>query len=475
MLTTTVVPLAEVAQHARHRGLLAGLLGEPPLLAAARDGGVDAATRRASGRARRGRPPRRTPAGRRDRRGRRGRHRNRTSRRRSRPRHYAPAHDPRVDRSGPRPFPLPLGLSERVHHPDPSHRPRQPPDGAAPRAARREPPAGRGRLPRRRHPRPRQRDHHRRPRGRPGRALGRGAACCCSSRASASTRVVLDRTIDMVRADERPSEVLTAEVLRVEPRAAPCGPRRAARSGTPTPSATTSSPSASARRAPARATWPSPWRCRRCRPSRSTASSSPARRSRRGSGSASCPVTSWPRSTPTCGRSTTPSYDMLGTEGAQRLLERGHRRGGAARLHAGPHAQQQLHHPRRGAEHHARADEDVPHPYRLRVEGRRHRRRHPGRPARWSQRPGRPGGGARRHRRAGLRAPRPPRRRPPPHRAGHRRRLRAPPGPGAGVAATPDLAIRRATPPRQASDSGRAQEAPWSRGRGRGLRRRRAG
>ena len=34
--------LAEVAQHARHRGLLAGLLGEPALLAAARDGGVDA-------------------------------------------------------------------------------------------------------------------------------------------------------------------------------------------------------------------------------------------------------------------------------------------------------------------------------------------------------------------------------------------------------------------------------------------------
>ena len=57
-------------------------------------------------------------------------------------------------------------------------------------------------------------------------------------------------------------------------------------------------------------------------------------------------------------------------------------RGRAAGLHAGPDAQRRVHHPGRGAEHHARADEDVPHPARLRLEDRGDRRRHPGRPAR---------------------------------------------------------------------------------------------
>ena len=102
-----------------------------------------------------------------------------------------------------------------------------------------------------------------------------------------------------------------------------------------------------------------------------------------------------------------------------------HGRGGAARLHARPHAQQQLHHPRRGAEHDGRADEDVPHPHRVRVQGRGHRRHDPGRPAQRPQRHGRPRAHPRRHRRPGLRAPFVARRRAPPHRAGDRRRLRA--------------------------------------------------
>ena len=66
--------------------------------------------------------------------------------------------------------------------------------------------------------------------------------------------------------------------------------------------------------------------------------------------------------------------------GGQAAARRRDRRGRPARLHAGPHAQQQLHHPRRGPEHDAGADEDVPDPHRLRVQGRRHRRRHPDRP-----------------------------------------------------------------------------------------------
>ena len=56
-------------------------------------------------------------------------------------------------------------------------------------------------------------------------------------------------------------------------------------------------------------------------------------------------------------------------------------RGRPAGLHARPDAQRRVHHPRRGAEHLARADEDVPDPARLRLQDRGHRRRHPGRPA----------------------------------------------------------------------------------------------
>ena len=101
--------------------------------------------------------------------------------------------------------------------------------------------------------------------------------------------------------------------------------------------------------------------------------------------------------------------------------------------------ERQLHHPRRGAEHHARADEDVPHPHRLRLEGRRHRRHHPGRRGRRAQR-------ARRARARSSRgidglelgAPHEQRRRAPPHRAGHRRRLRA------GQPAEPTADARRA-------------------------------
>ena len=74
-------------------------------------------------------------------------------------------------------------------------------------------------------------------------------------------------------------------------------------------------------------------------------------------------------------------YDMLDADRADAYMERGHDRGRAARVHARPHAERLVHHPRRGAEHDARADADVPDAARLRLEGRRHRRRHPDRPA----------------------------------------------------------------------------------------------
>ncbi len=67
-----------------------------------------------------------------------------------------------------------------------------------------------------------------------------------------------------------------------------------------------------------------------------------------------------------------------------------HHRDRAARLHARAHAEPRVHHPRRGAEHHARADEDVPHAHRLRRQGGGHRRRDADRPAaRPEERPGR--------------------------------------------------------------------------------------
>ncbi len=58
-----------------------------------------------------------------------------------------------------------------------------------------------------------------------------------------------------------------------------------------------------------------------------------------------------------------------------------HHRSGADRVHARPHAERRLRDSRRGAEHHHRADEDVPDPPRLRLEGRRHRRHHADRSA----------------------------------------------------------------------------------------------
>ena len=80
-------------------------------------------------------------------------------------------------------------------------------------------------------------------------------------------------------------------------------------------------------------------------------------------------------------------YDMMDA-GARRAADRArHDRGRADRVHARPHAERRLRHPRRGAEHHLRADEDVPDPPRLRLEGGGHRRHHPDRPADRARRP----------------------------------------------------------------------------------------
>ena len=53
-------------------------------------------------------------------------------------------------------------------------------------------------------------------------------------------------------------------------------------------------------------------------------------------------------------------HDMLEAEKVSAAPRARRDRGRAAGVHAWPHAERQLHHPRRGAEHDARADEDVP-------------------------------------------------------------------------------------------------------------------
>ena len=105
-----------------------------------------------------------------------------------------------------------------------------------------------------------------------------------------------------------------------------------------------------------------------------------APRWKRASASASCPATGAE------GRSV-PAADVRRALRDARLRPRRapdraqHDRGRAARLHARPHAERVVHHPRRGAEHDRRADEDVPDPHRLRLARGRDRRHHADRPA----------------------------------------------------------------------------------------------
>jgi len=73
-------------------------------------------------------------------------------------------------------------------------------------------------------------------------------------------------------------------------------------------------------------------------------------------------------------------YDMMETERAERLVDRGTIEIAPLALCA-PHAERRVRHPRRSAEHQLRADEDVPDPPRVRVEGRHHGRHHADRSA----------------------------------------------------------------------------------------------
>ena len=80
-------------------------------------------------------------------------------------------------------------------------------------------------------------------------------------------------------------------------------------------------------------------------------------------------------------------HDMLDPESIPKLMAAGTIEVAPLAYMRGRIAERRVHHPRRGAEHHARADEDVPDPARVRLQDRRHRRRHAGRPARAARRP----------------------------------------------------------------------------------------
>ena len=71
-------------------------------------------------------------------------------------------------------------------------------------------------------------------------------------------------------------------------------------------------------------------------------------------------------------------YDMLEPDRVNQHLERGVIEV-AARVHARPHAERQLHHPRRGPEHEPGADQDVPDAARVQLEDGRHGGRDPDR------------------------------------------------------------------------------------------------
>ena len=160
------------------------------------------------------------------------------------------------------------------------------------------------------------------------------------------------------------------------------------------------------------------------RPSAWGASSSRGRRSRRGRASGFLPGTVSEKVDPYFRPLFDALYDMMSGDKLAALDREGRDRDRAARLHARAHAERLVHHPGRGAEHDARADEDVPDAARLRLADGRHRRRHADRPAaRPPVGPGPRARGARRDPRHLVRALRQPRRRAPQAGAAHRGRL----------------------------------------------------
>ena len=144
------------------------------------------------------------------------------------------------------------------------------------------------------------------------------------------------------------------------------------------PSTTTCSPSA--RPAPARPTSRWPWPRPRCWTSRCGGSCSSRPAVEAGERLGFLPGDLVEKINPYLRPLYDALYDILGYDKVAKLHRAAGDRDRAARLHARPHPERRLHHPRRGPEHDPRADEDVPHPHGLPLEDGDHRRHHPDRP-----------------------------------------------------------------------------------------------
>ena len=236
----------------------------------------------------------------------------------------------------------------------------------------------------------------RRPTSSPG--CSRSWSCCCSAATSSTSGTCAARST-WSRADERPSEVLTDDMLRGA-KGSRCARRPPARSATSTPSATTSSRSASARPAPARPGWPWRWPCRRCRRKQVQRIILTRPAVEAGERLGFLPGDLMAKIDPYLRPLYDALYDMVEPEGAQKLLERQTVEVAPLAFMRGRTLNNSFIILDEAQNTDARADEDVPHPHRLRLEGRRHRRHHAGRRARRSQRPARAGARAHRHRRA---------------------------------------------------------------------------
>ena len=234
----------------------------------------------------------------------------------------------------------------------------------------------------------------------------------------------LGRSIEMLKADQRPTEVLTTEVVRGR-KIDPPEDRRA-RSATSTRCATTRSRSRSARPVPARATSRSRSRCRRCRRRQVNRIILTRPAVEAGERLGFLPGDMLAKVDPYLRPLYDALYDMLEPEVVARLMERG-------TIEVAPLAYM------RGRTLNDsfiildEAQNTTPEQMKMFLtrlgfgsKVRRHRRRHPDRPARRPAAFGPAAGArrARRHRRARVRRARFARRRAPPHRAGHRRRVR---------------------------------------------------
>ena len=172
----------------------------------------------------------------------------------------------------------------------------------------------------------------------------------------------IGRTIEMVKEDRRAPPRCSRPRSAARPRASGCTRRRPARSATSTPSPSNAitfgiGPAGTGKSYLAVALAVQALQAKAGR----TASSSPGRPSRPASGSASSPATCMAKVDPYLRPLYDALYDMLEPEGTQRLMERGAIEVAPLAFMRGRTLNSQLRHPRRGAEHDARADEDVPH------------------------------------------------------------------------------------------------------------------